>query len=340
MDQPRLALPTPKPIMELATAFQRSRPLLTAFELGLFTTLTEDARTSEETADALGTNPRATDRLMNALVALGLLEKRDGRFSNAPLAEAYLVKGRPEYLAGLGHTNHLWNTWSRLTDVVRSGEPAVAAGVDDRGDDWLRPFIAAMHFRAKQSASEVVGLLDLDGVSRILDLGGGSGAYATAFARAGRGISAVVFDLPNVVPLSKMYIAQEGLAAEVTTATGDYLTAPLGGGFDMVFMSAVVHSNSADDNRLLMRKAAGALKPRGQIVVQDFLIGEARDGPLLPALFALNMLVGTTEGDTYTESEVRSWMREAGCQSVLRKDTTFGTSLIIGRIQSGWRLST
>ena len=332
MDQPRTAALTPKSIMELATAFQRSRPLLTAFELGLFTTLTADARTSEQTADALGAHPRATDRLMNALVALGLLEKRDGRFSNTPLAEAYLVKGRPEYMAGLGHTSHLWNTWSQLTEVVRSGEPATVAGVNDRGDDWLRPFIAAMHFRAKQGASEVVRLLDLDGVSRLLDLGGGSGAYAMAFARAGRGIAAVVFDLPNVVPLAKMYIAQEGLAAEVTTATGDYLSTPLGGGYDMVFMSAVVHSNSADDNRLLMRKCAAALNPGGQIVVQDFLVSEARDGPLLPTLFALNMLVGTPEGDTYTESEVRSWMTQAGCRSVVRKDTTFGTNLMIGRL--------
>jgi 2-polyprenyl-3-methyl-5-hydroxy-6-metoxy-1,4-benzoquinol methylase len=331
MDQPRIAALTPKPIMELATAFQRSRPLLTAFELELFTTLTADARTSGETADALGTSPRATDRLMNALVALGLLEKRDGRFSNSALAETYLVKGRPQYMAGLGHTNHLWDTWSQLTEVVRSGEPAAAAEINDRGDDWLRPFIAAMHFRAKQSAAEVVRLLDLDGVSRLLDLGGGSGAYAMAFARAGRGIAAVVFDLPNVVPLTKTYIAQEGLAAEVTTATGDYLSAPLGGGYDMVFMSAVVHSNSVDDNRLLMRKSAAALNPGGQIVVQDFLVNEERDGPLLPALFALNMLVGTPEGDTYTESEVRSWMTEAGCRSIVRKDTTFGTNLMIGR---------
>src|SRR5450756_2848415 len=93
-----------------------------------------------------------------------------------------------------------------------------------------------------------------------------------------------------------MYIARDGCAAEVTTTTGDYLTAPLGEGFDLVFMSAVIHSNAADDNRLLIRKAAQALNPGGQLVVQDFLMSEARDGPLMAALFALNMLVGTPEG--------------------------------------------
>ena len=333
MDSTRNRPPlTPKPIMELAMAFQHSRPLLTAFELGLFTALGDEARTSEATAEALDTEPRATDRLMNALVALGLLEKRSGRFSNTPLAAKYLVKGRQEYMGGLGHTNHLWDTWSRMTEVVRAGHPSGLAETNDRGDDWLRPFIAAMHFRARQNAGEVMSLLDLDGVSKVLDLGGGSGAYAMSFVRAGRGIAAVVFDLPNVLPLTRMYVAQEGLAAEVTTVAGDYLTAPLGDGYDLVFMSAVIHSNAADDNRILFRKAAAALNPGGQIVVQDFLMNEERDGPVTAALFALNMLVGTPEGDTYTESEVRSWMTEAGFRSITRKDTTFGTNLIFGRI--------
>jgi len=323
---------TSKSLTELATAFQRSRPLLTAFELGLFTVLNSEARTSGETADALGTDARATDRLMNALVALGLLEKQDGRFRNSAAANAHLVKGRPDYMGGLGHTNHLWDTWSRLTEVVRAGHPAGLPGIDERGDDWLRPFIAAMHTRARQTAAEVVRMLALRGVARVLDLGGGSGAYAMAFARSGHGISAVVFDLPNVIPLTRMYIAQEGMAAEVTTAVGDYLTAPLGDGFDMVFMSAVIHSNATDDNRVLFRKAAQALNPGGRLVVQDFLMTEERDGPLMPALFALNMLVGTPEGDTYTESEVGAWMSEAGFHSIERMDTSFGTSLVVGRL--------
>ncbi len=322
---------TPRTLMELATAFQRSRPLLTAFELGVFTALNDEARTSEETAAALGTDARATDRLMNALVALGVLEKEGGRFRNTTVAASHLVKGRPDYLGGLGHTNHLWDSWSRLTDVVRSGHAAGLGDTNDRGEDWLRPFIAAMHTRGRQSAAEVVGLLDLAGVARVLDVGGGSGAYAMAFARARTGISAVVFDLPNVVPLTRMYVAQEGLAAEVTTAAGDYLTAPLGDGFDLVFMSAVIHSNAADDNRLLFKKAAQALNPGGRLVVQDFLMTEERDGPLMPALFALNMLVGTPEGDTYTESEIRGWMADAGFGAIARTDTSFGTSLVVGR---------
>ena len=324
--------PSPAPIMELATAFQRSRTLLTAFELGVFTTLESEARTSDEVAAALGTDPRATDRLMNALTALELLEKRDGRFRNLSVAETYLVKGRPDYLGGLGHTNHLWDTWSRLTPVVRAGYAEGIGDTRERDDEWLRPFIAAMHARARQGAGQVVAMLDLDGVSRVLDVGGGSGAYAMAFVRARRGISAVVFDLPKVVPLTRMYTAQDGLAAEVSTVAGNYLEDPLGEGFDLVFMSAVIHSNHAKANRLLFGKAAQALRPGGQLVVQDFLMNEDRGGPLWPALFALNMLVGTPEGDTYTESEVRRWMVDAGFHGVRRLDTPVGTNLMIGKL--------
>jgi 3-hydroxy-5-methyl-1-naphthoate 3-O-methyltransferase len=322
---------SPAPIMELAIAFQRSRTLLTAFELELFTALESEPRTSDEVAAALGTEPRATDRLMNALTALELLEKQEGRFRNAAVAAKFLVKGRPDYLGGLGHTNHLWDTWSRLTPVVRAGRAEGIGETAGQGDEWLRPFIAAMHARARQSAGQVVAMLDLDGVSRVLDVGGGSGAYAMAFVRARRGISAVVFDLPKVVPLTRMYTAQEGLAAEVSMVAGNYLEDPLGEGFDLVFMSAVIHSNDAKANRMLFRKAAKALTPGGQLVVQDFLINEDRGGPLQPALFALNMLVGTPAGDTYTESEVRAWMVDAGFHEVVRVDTPVGTNLMIGR---------
>jgi SAM-dependent methyltransferase len=324
---------SPRAIMEIAAAFQRSRPLLTAFELGVFTVLNDEARTSVEVAEAVEADPRATDRLMNALVALGLLVKVDGRFANAPLAASFLVKGKPGYMAGLAHTSHLWDTWSHLTEVVKTGHPSGLADgqINDRGSDWLRPFIAAMHWRASQSATEVVGLLNLDGVCRVLDVGGGSGAYAMQFVRARRGISAVVFDLPNVIPLTRAYIKQAGLASEVTTSTGDYLTSPIGSEFDLVFMSAVIHSNAVDDNRRLFAKAASALNPGGQIVVQDFLMNEERTGPLPAALFSLNMIVGTPEGDTYTESEVRSWLEEAGCPTVTRLDTSFGTNILVGK---------
>ena len=318
-------------ILEIASAFQRSRVLLSAFELDIFTVLADERRSSEEVAGAIGAEARATDRVMNALCAMGLLEKRDGLFANTDQSGRYLVKGKPDYMAGLGHTAHMWETWSTLTATVRDGKPAPGTGVLDRGEDWLRPFIAAMHWRGRRHAPAVVSLLDLRGVSRVLDVGGGSGAFAMAFVRARAGISAVVFDLPGVLPLTRNYAHVEGFAALIETVAGDYLTDDLPAGFDLVFLSAVVHSNSAGENERLIRKSAAALNPGGQVVIQDWLMAEDRSGPAGAALFAINMLVGTKCGDTYTESEVRGWMAAAGLGDIHRTDVPSGTSLMIGR---------
>ena len=331
IDKANSETPGSRPILEMANAFQRSRVLLTAYEIGLFTVVNDEWKTSEEVAEALESEPRATDRLMNALTALGLLEKRDGHFTNSPVAAAYLVKGRPDYMAGLAHTAHLWQTWSGLTTAVRRGTSTVGDEVNERGDDWLRAFIGAMHWRARQMADPIVRLLDLSGVSRVLDVGGGSGAFSMAFVRAGAGIHAVVFDLANVVPLTKNYVESAGYEAQVSIVVGDYRRDQLPDGFDLVFLSAIVHANSFEENRHLLRKCASALEPGGQVVVLDQIMNEDRTAPLPAAMFALNMLVGTGAGDTYTEPEVRGWMEEAGLGNITRKDTAFNNTMIIGR---------
>ena len=165
----------------------------------------------------------------------------------------------------------------------------------------------------------------------MLDVGGGSGAYAMAFVRRRKQIIAAVFDLPNVILITKRYIKKEGLLSKVKFITGDYNTDDLGSDYDLIFLSAIIHSNSFEQNRILIQKCAHALRDNGKIVVQDFIMDEARINPPFGAFFALNMLVATDSGDTYTESEVRAWLKEAGFTNIKRKDTKFGTTLIIGR---------
>jgi 2-polyprenyl-3-methyl-5-hydroxy-6-metoxy-1,4-benzoquinol methylase len=318
-------------IREIAYAFQGSRVLLTAYELDLFTTVGDGAKPSSEVAAAIGTDRRATDRLMNALCAMGLMTKGDGRFSNSPIASRFLVRNSPEFMSGLMHTVHLWNTWSTLTEAVRKGTAVSGRQVNDRGEKWLTAFIAAMHDRASKQAPAIIAQLDLSGVSRVLDVGGGSGAYAMAFVRAGDGIRATVFDLPNVVPLTRMYVEEEGLLDKIDITAGDYLTDDLGRGYDLVFLSAIIHSNSAEQNRSLIKKCTRALSPGGRVIVQDFIMDEDRTSPPRGAFFALNMLVGTAAGDTYTEAEVRTWMEEAGLSGIIRKETPFGSTQIVGK---------
>ena len=321
---------TPGSIRDLAMSFQSSRILLTAVELRLFSLIEDGGLTSAEVAGRAATHPRATDRLLNALCAMRLLTKREGRFWNTPGSRRYLDDGSADYAAGLGHTASMWHTWSGLTDAVREGRPAIRAAINERGEGWLKPFIAAMHYRAAQQAPRVAELIGLEGVERVLDVGGGSGAFAMAFAAKKPGLVAVVFDLPNVLPLTREYIAEADLTGCVTTAVGDYLVDPLPAGFDLVFLSAVIHSNSASQNARLIKSCAAALNPGGRVAVVDWVMDEDRVAPPAGALFALNMLVATDHGDTFTEAEVRGWMDSAGLAPGPRIDTGSGTSIVIG----------
>jgi 3-hydroxy-5-methyl-1-naphthoate 3-O-methyltransferase len=318
-------------ILDMASAFQTSRLLLTACELGMFDALDSGPMSSAEVAQVIRAEPRATDRLMNALCAVGLLEKTRGQFTNTPSAARWLVQGKRESLVNLFHMAHLWDTWSTLTDAVRAGGSPMVRPPKARDAAWLRAFIDAMHWRASQHAPHVIAALDLSGVSRVLDVGGGSGAYAMAFAQAKNDLQAVVFDLPGVVPLAQEYIARGDLSDRVRVVAGDYDVDALGNGFDIVFLSAILHGNNPERNRALLRKSASALVAGGRVIVQDFIMEDDRTAPAFGALFALNMLVGTDGGDTYTEFEVRQWMEATGLTDVVRQDTAFGTSLITGR---------
>ncbi len=318
-------------ILNTVYAFREARVLLTAYELDLFSVLAGAARSSDEVARAIGTNRRGTDRLMNALCAMKLLVKRKERYSNSPLAARFLVKGKTHYLAGLMHSVNLWDTWSTLTDAVRNGSRTLVRGsINDRSAHWLDSFIAAMHARTVVQGPVVARLLDLKRVHRILDVGGGSAGFSMAFVRVRKGISAVVFDLPNVLPLTKQYVDRENLGDRIEMMPGDYNVDSFGSGYDLVFLSAIIHSNSREVNEILCRKAFDALNPGGRLVVVDYMMREDRTAPAAGALFALNMLVGTEEGDTYTENEVKSWMEKGGLQRVLRKKTPFGTDMMIG----------
>jgi hypothetical protein len=314
----------------IVNGFQKSRIVLTAFELDLFTILHKTALTSEDIARISLSDAKYTDRLLNALCALELLVKEDNKFMNSPLAEEFLVKGNPFYMAGLMHSAHLWHTWSNLTQTIKTGKPAAPEAINNRGDDWLVAFIAAMHDRARQQASDSVALINLDNVKNILDLGGGSGAFAMAFVNARKGISATVFDLPNVTPITDKYIRENGFKGKISTLTGDYTRDDIGKGYDLIFLSAVIHSNSGEVNKKLIAKCAAALNSGGQLVIQDHIMSEDRTQPLMGAIFAINMLVGTQDGDTYTSTEIEEWMKKAGLSGCKIHQAPQGLSQMIG----------
>src|ERR1035437_2323190 len=193
----------PNTIREFAASFQKSRILLSSFELDIFTNVDESGTTNNQIANNLHLDEHACERLLNALVSLGFLKKQNHLFFNTAESFTFLSKKSSDYLGGLMHSNQLWKTWSNLTQVVKTGISAHPEELDERGEEWLFPFINAMHDRAKKQAPQQLANIDLSEIKSILDIGGGSGAYSMEFVTKKPEVETTVFDLPNVVPITK-----------------------------------------------------------------------------------------------------------------------------------------
>lgn len=295
--------------------FQESRALLTAVELDVFTAVGTGARAGEVAAKC-GCDPRATEMLLNALASIGALEKHAGVFHNTGETARHLVAGSPDdSRLALMHTVRLWDRWSTLTECVRRGGRVAPPDSDAR---WTEAFIAAMHRRAAGNADQIVREVGAGGVRRMLDVGGGSGAYSVAFARANPDLRTEVLDLPEVVAIAERHIAEAGVGDRVTARAGDLRKDELGEGYDLVLVSAICHMLGEEENRDLFARCHRALVPGGRLVVRDFILDEDKTGPRWAAVFSLNMLVGTERGASYSESEYASWLRQAGFRSVQR----------------------
>jgi (2Fe-2S) ferredoxin/predicted O-methyltransferase YrrM len=317
----------PDDLNELIRSFMPSRVALTALELDVFSAVGTGA-TADAVAEKLKTNPRATETLLNAVASLGQLKKTDGRFECTPVtARFFSASSKDNARPGLLHTANLWHGWTNLTEIVKSG--MVTRGA--RSEDGTRDFIAAMHRIAGERARLVVKSVGTDGVRRVLDLGGGSGAYSIAFAKASPSIEAVILDVPEVVGLTKDYVERAGVAGQVKIRPGDMLSSPLDSGYDLVMLNAICHMFSPAQNRALLKRSFGALAQGGRLVVQDFVLNPDKTSPRHAALFAINMLVGTQEGSSYSEPEYSEWLREAGFAEVNRVRLPGPSDLIIGR---------
>lgn len=318
-------------ITSISMGFMKAQVLLTANKLDLFTRLSGKPLRDEEIARALKTDLRATRILLNALVALGFLTKRDELYSNAPHSEEFLTRGRPYYIGDiLRHHLTLYRRWLHLSEVLQSGRPVERGSAAERSEEETRDFILGMANNARIAAQKLALSLDLRGEQRLLDVGGGPGTYAIAFAQRNPRLTAVVFDLPNVLKITREQLAMAGLTDRISVQPGNYLQDDFGQGFTLVLFSNIIHSLGPEEIRLVFQKAFRCLQSRGKILVKDFLANEERTGPLYSMLFAINMLVGTEKGDTYTYREVSSWLEEAGFQVTSAMELARSSHVVIG----------
>ncbi len=323
----------PDDLNDRIRGFQESRTVVTALELDLFTAVGVGA-SAAEVAGRIHTDPRATEMLLHALSALRLLVKREGIFHNSPEAARYLTDGsRDNARPALLHTAHLWHRWSTLTDCVRTGTSVTRDETAPGSEDWTEAFIAAMHRNASERAPLVVRTVGTSNVTRMLDVGGGSGAYSIAFALANSELHADILDQASVEPITMRHIRAAGVEDRVRVRAGDLRSDPLGKGYDLVFISAICHMLSVEENLDLLRRCHAAVAPSGRVVIQDFILESDKTAPRFAALFALNMLVGTPGGSNYSALEYTSWLGESGFREVRHVKLPGVTGLMIGSRQ-------
>ena len=321
----------PDRLEQMIRGYMPSRCILTALELDIFTAVGDGAN-AEQIGARLHANARVVGMLLNALVALKLLSKSGDDYKNTPESARFFVEGsKDNQRNGLLHTADIWHRWSTLTDAVRTGT-RVPIGRDDT-PEWTRNFIAGMHRNAKDRAPLVVRALGAAGVRRVLDLGGGSGAYSIAFAKAGPEVQCEVLDLPEVVSLTAEYVGQAGVSARVSVRAGDMLRDDFGSGYDVIMLNAICHMFSEEQNRDIFRRAHQALALNGRLVVQDFILNPEKTAPQHAALFSLNMLVATDGGASYSELEYARWMKAAGFTEVCRINLPGPSGLIVGVVK-------
>jgi 2-polyprenyl-3-methyl-5-hydroxy-6-metoxy-1,4-benzoquinol methylase len=310
-----------KEFTRLWGGFRASRVILTANNLRVFENVGK-GRTAGDLAKVLKTDLRATEILLDAVASLGLLRKSRGTYRLVPAAKRFLLPDSPWYQGDmLRHADTLWKNWSGLDDVVRTGEPNRSS---ERRHDV---FIRAMHNNAVLRAKAVIDALDLRGVRTALDLGGGPGTYSIELAK--RGIDVTLFDLPGTLEVAQDMIRQSRVK-NISFRSGDFHLDDIGGEYDLVLLSQVLHSNSEAEAQALLSRVQDALAPCGQVAIHEFTLNENHASPVPGALFSVNMLVNTAGGRSYTRKEMKGWLTKTGFKKIAIKDLG-DTVLVTGR---------
>ena len=307
---------TARSISEVMRSYQGACVLLAAAELDLFSLLSRQALTAAEVVSSLGSDLRATSILIDALCAMELLEKHDGKYSAAPgTADVLASFGKSSMLAMAQHQANCLRNWAQLASIVKTGKPAYREpSVRGEAADYAS-FIEAMDNIARTIAPQLIAQLPEIQFTHLLDVGGASGTWTIAFLQRYPNAKATLFDLAKVIPQASARLISANLLARVRLVGGDFLIDPLPSGTDLAWVSAIIHQMSRAENRTLYSSIFAALNPGGQILIRDHVMDATRTKPVSGALFAVNMLTATEAGGTYTFDEIADDLKSCGFES-------------------------
>jgi len=303
-------------LLSTSSAYWRSSTIHAAVKLEIFTVLGDEQLTAAEISAKIGAKERGLAMLLNALTAMGLLEHDDNRYKNAGFSRSCLVRGDQGYVGYIiMHHFHLVDAWAKLHEAVVHDRPVEKRS---HGDEVEREsFQMGMFNLAMAIAPTIAASVNLEGRHHLLDLGGGPGTHAIHFCLANPGLKATIFDRKTTRPFAQKTTERFGVADRIDFVAGDFIADPIKGAFDVAWLSQILHSNSPDECRALIKKTMQAMEPGGLILIHDFFLNDSMDGPLFPALFSMNMLLNN-HGRSYSEKEVSDMMQQAGARDIRR----------------------
>jgi len=297
-------------------------------KLDLFTAIGHDTLSGEEVAGKIEGDVDGVTRLLDALSAMGLVRKENGRYANTEASSVYLSKRSPDYVGYMiMHQHCLVESWFKLDKAVKTGS-SVRDGLSTDEEERREYFLMGMFNQAMTTAPGLAATLDLSGRRSLLDLGGGPGTYAIHFCLANPELKATILDLPTTWPFAEKTVEKFGLSDRIGFHAGDAVTDPIEGEYDAVWVSHLLHSEGPDACREILKKAVSALNPGGIILIHEFILDETMDGPLFPAIFSLNMLLGPPDGRSYSEGQLIEMLESAGIKEIERLD-------FVGPMESG-----
>jgi O-methyltransferase domain/Dimerisation domain len=331
--------PTPDAIMQLGMGFWGSKTLLTAVELGLFTDLASGGpMDAEGLRGRLGLHPRSALDFFDALVALGMLEREDGRYRNTPATELFLDRSKPSYVGGILEMANarLFGYWNSLSEGLRTGQPQneVKSGGDFfevlyRDPERLREFAKAMSGLSIGTAMAIAAGFPWDRHQTVIDIGCAQGCVPVQIARTHEHISGGGFDLPSLAPVFEEYVAEAGLSDRLRFHAGDFFADPLPRA-DVLIMGHILHDWDIDGKRALLEKAHAALPDGGALIVYESIIDDDRCRNAFGLLMSLNMLIETQGGFDYTAADCQGWMREVGFRESYAQPLVGPDSMVVG----------
>ncbi|MBT3878405.1 MAG: hypothetical protein HOF76_05035 [Candidatus Scalindua sp.] len=306
----------PSPIFKLSTAYWDSKVILTANRLNIFTLLDKGPLSCDELAKRCKSHPRSLGILLNACVGLELLKKEsNGAYSNVPATHTYLVKGKQGYLGdALKYSDDLFPVWDQLHESIQQNRPAMPPEAQLGDDpDKTRHFVMGMHNKALGIGRCFAEEQDLTGRKRLLDVGGGPGTYSILLTQKTPGLTSTVLDLPGVLKITNDIIRSYGLEERVKTVEGDYTRDAFPNANDVVLLAGMLHRETPETFKVLLKKAHDALLPGGMIILNDLFFENGNmDSPPFVNMFALTMLLTSSHGTIHSKTSAEKWLSETG----------------------------